>query len=215
MEFGIEKETKTAKSDCVESDVSPSTPEVQEEEQGQNMEIDEITTADQNVETNREHPRIRRSTRNRLRPDYYLEQSSVAQNDPELATVKQALESPQKARWKEAMETEMHSLQSNNVWELVELPEGRKAVGSRWVFKVKRNEHGKVERYKARLVAQGFTRVKGADYDETFSPVARLESLRTLVAVGLQLYQVDITTAFLNGVLQEEVYIEPAGRIYE
>ncbi len=79
------------------------------------------------------------------------------------------------------------------------------------MFKVKRNEHGQVERYKARLVAQGFTQVKGADYDETFSPVARLESLRTLVAVsvkkGLQLYQVDITTAFLNGVLQEEVYM--------
>ncbi len=79
-------------------------------------------------ETNREHPGIRRSTRKRLRPDYYLEHSSVAQNDPEPATVKQALESPQKARWKEAMEAEMHSLQSNNVWELVELPEGHKAV---------------------------------------------------------------------------------------
>ncbi len=87
----------------------------------------------------------------------------------------------------------------------MELPEGRKAVGSRWVFKVKRNEHGEVERY------MSFTQVKGADYDETFSPVAWLESLRTLVAVsvkkGLQLHQVDITTAFLNGVLQEEVYM--------
>ena len=97
------------------------------------------------------------------------------------------------------------------MWELVELPDGRKPVGSRWVFKVKRNEHGEVERYKARLVAQGFTQVKGADYDETFSPVARLESLRTLVALsvqkGLQLHQVDITTAFLNGILEEEVYM--------
>ncbi len=88
------------------------------------------------------------------------------------------------------------------------------------MFKVKRNEHGKVERYKARLVAQGFTQVKGADYDETFSPVARLESLRTLVAVsvkkGLQLHQVDITTAFLNGVLQEEVYVsQPEGFVSE
>ena len=62
------------------------------------------------------------------------------------------------------MEAKMQSLQGNDVWELVKLPEDRKPVGSRWMFKVKRNEHGEVERYKARLVAQGFTQVKGADY---------------------------------------------------
>jgi hypothetical protein len=109
------------------------------------------------------------------------------------------------------MEGSRNAISARYVWELVDFPEDRKPVGSRWVFKVKRNEHGEVERYKARLVAQGFTQVKGADYDETFSPVARLESLRTLVAwsvqKSLQLHQVDITTAFLNGVLEEEVYM--------
>ena len=113
------------------------------------------------------------------------------------------------------MAKQMHSLQ-DNVWEVVEPPKDRKIVGSKWVFKVKTNEDGKVERYKARLVAQGFTRVKGADYDETLCPVVRMESLRMLVAMGvqrgLQLYQVDVTTAFLNGVLEEEIFMrQPEG----
>ena len=134
--------------------------------------------------------------------------------------MKEALDSPQKAEWEEAMAKEMHSLQDNDVWELVEPPKDRKIVGSKWVFKVKTNEDGKVERYKARLVAQGFTQVKGADYDETFCPVVRMESLRMLVAMGvqrgLQLYQVDVTTAFLNGVLEEEIFMrQPEGFVGE
>ena len=81
-------------------------------------------------------------------------------------------------------------------------------------------EDGRVECYKARLVSQGFTQVKGADYDETFCPVVRMESLRTLVAMGvkrgLQLYQVDVTTAFLNGVLEEEIFMsQPEGFVEE
>ncbi|ORU94049.1 MAG: hypothetical protein A6F71_09125 [Cycloclasticus sp. symbiont of Poecilosclerida sp. M] len=109
------------------------------------------------------------------------------------------------------MKAEMRLLQDNDVWELVELPKDRKNVGSKWVFKVKTNEDGDVEHYKARLVAQGFMQVKGADYDEMFCPVVRLESLRTLVAMsvrrGFQLHQLDITTAFLNGTLEEEVFM--------
>ena len=90
------------------------------------------------------------------------------------------------------------SLKENEVWDLVELPRGCKPVGSKWVFKVKTDEDGNVERYKARLVAQGFTQKFRADYDETFCPVVRLESIRTLIALsvqhGLQLHQVDVTT---------------------
>ena len=120
------------------------------------------------------------------RPDYYMERVSVAQDGvEEPTTVKEALASPQKAEWEEPMAKEMHSLQ-DDVWELVEPPKDRKIVGSKWVFKVKTNEDGKVERYKARLVAQGFTLVKGADYDETLCPMVRTESLRTLVAMGVQ-----------------------------
>ena len=99
---------------------------------------------------------------------------------------------------------------------VTELPEGREPVGSKWVFKTKVNADGKIECYKARLVAQGFSQRFGSDYDETFSPVVRLESLRTLIGLSvyyrLQLHQLDVTTAFLNGQLKEEVYMtQPEG----
>lgn len=122
--------------------------------------------------------------------------------------VNEALKSEQKSKWKKAMEAEMKSLNDNEVWELVPLPEHRKLIDSKWVFKIKTDADGKVERYKARLVAQGFTQEQGADYDETFCPVVRMESVRTIIALAaqheLKLHQVDITTAFLNGHLQEE-----------
>ena len=84
------------------------------------------------------------------------------------------------------MQTEMESLKEHEVWELTELPEGREPVGSKWVFKAKVNADGKIECYKARLVVQGFSQRFGCGYDETFSPVVRLESVRTLI--GLSVY---------------------------
>ena len=129
---------------------------------------------------------------------------------------KEALASQQKAKWEEAMRAEMCSLQDNDVWELVELPGGRKPVGSKWVFKVKTNDDGDVEHYKARLVAPGFTQVKGADYDEIFCPVVRMESLRTLVAISVRkLHQLDITTSFLNGTIEEVFMRQPDGFVVE
>ena len=114
------------------------------------------------------------------------------------------------------MGKEMKSLKDNKVWELTTLPPGKKAIGCKWVYKVKTNSDGSIERYKARLVAQGFNQKFGSDYDETFCLVIRLESLRTLVALstqqGLELHHVDVHTAFLNGTLQEEVYMkQPVG----
>ena len=100
-------------------------------------------------------------------------------------------------------------MHENNVWYLVKLPPGRKVVGSKWVFKKKTGSDGAVGRFKARLVAQGYTQKYGTDYDETFCPVVRQESLRVLITLsvqsGLKLHQVDVTTAFLNGTLEEEV----------
>ena len=130
--------------------------------------------------------------------------------------MKEALSSPQKAKWVKAMEIEMESLKTNEVWNLVELPENRKAVGSKWVFRVKTDADGAVETHKARLVAQGFSQTFGDDYDETFSPVARFESVRTVIALaaqhGLKLHQMDVTTVFLYGDLKEEVYMkQPEG----
>ena len=116
------------------------------------------------------------------------------------------------------MKMEMDSLHSNEVWELVEPPADRKVVGSKWIFKRKVDADGTVERYKARLVAQGCTQRFGLDYEETFSPVVRFESIRSMVALGaqhkLQLHQMDVSTAFLHGELTEEVYMrQPEGFI--
>ena len=85
-----------------------------------------------------------------------------------------------------AMEKEIESLRKNDVWELADLPKGRKAVGSKWVLKIKTDAEGSVGRFKARLVAQGFSQKPGIDYDETFSPVARFESVRTVIALAVQ-----------------------------
>ena len=116
----------------------------------------------------------------------------------------------------EAMKNEIDSLKGNDVWHLVKLPEGRKAVGSKWVFKTKHDAEGNIERYKARLVAQGYNQKYGIDYDESFCPVVRFESIRTVIALAdihnLKLQQLDITAAFLNGWLKEDIYMkQPKG----
>ena len=100
---------------------------------------------------------------------------------------------------------------ANKVWELVALPKGHKAVGSKWVFKTKRDSLGQIERHKARLVAKGFNQKEGIDYNETFSPISKKDSLRIILALvahyDLELHQKDVKTAFLNGSLEEEVYM--------
>ena len=111
-----------------------------------------------------------------------------------------------------AMREEMHALQKNKTWELVPLPKGKKAVGCKWVFTVKQNPKGEVDRYKARLVAKGYSQTYGIDYDETFAPVAKMGTVRTLISCavnfGWPLHQMDVKNVFLHGDLQEEVYME-------
>ncbi|MCI36684.1 gag-pol polyprotein, partial [Trifolium medium] len=98
------------------------------------------------------------------------------------------------------------------MWELVPRPEETNVIGTKWVFKNKSYENGIVTRNKARLVAQGYTQIKGVDFDETFAPVARLESIRLLLGIScmmkFKLHQMDVKSAFLNGYLHEEVYVE-------
>ncbi|KAJ9558488.1 hypothetical protein OSB04_013102 [Centaurea solstitialis] len=113
---------------------------------------------------------------------------------------------------REAMKAEMQSMYDNQVWELTDLPQHCKAVGRKWVFKKKTDMDGNVHTFKARLVAKGFTQTDGIDYDETFSPVAMLKSIRILMAIAAyfnyEIWQMDVKTAFLNGKLTEDVYME-------
>ena len=114
------------------------------------------------------------------------------------------------------MAEEYDSIMQNEVWEVVPQPEGKSVVTSRWVYKVKYATDGSIEKHKARFVARGFSQVEGIDYDETFVPVARYASIRTVMAIvaemGWRIHQMDVKTAFLNGILEEEVYIkQPQG----
>ncbi|GMP54042.1 hypothetical protein CsSME_00019320 [Camellia sinensis var. sinensis] len=110
------------------------------------------------------------------------------------------------------MHEELGQFERNKVWTLVPRPRDMNVIGTKWIFKNKSDENGTVVRNKARLVAQGYTQVEGVDYDETFAPVARLESIRILLGVacflGFKLFQMDVKSAFLNGYLKEEAYVE-------
>lgn len=114
--------------------------------------------------------------------------------------------------WIIAMEEELEQFVRNQVWELVPRPTAINVIGTRWIFKNKIDESGVVVRNKARLVAQGYTQIEGVDFEETFAPVARLESIRLFLGMAcilnFKVYQMDVKSAFLNRILQEEVYVE-------
>ncbi|KAK2391726.1 putative mitochondrial protein [Trifolium repens] len=113
--------------------------------------------------------------------------------------------------WNQAMKNELDALISTNTWSIVDLPENKKPIGCKWVYKIKYNADGSIERYKARLVAKGYTQLEGVDYFDTFSPVVKLTTVRSLLALasikGWFLEQLDVNNAFLHGDLNEEVYM--------
>ncbi|CAI7874229.1 unnamed protein product [Closterium sp. NIES-53] len=134
----------------------------------------------------------------------------------EPATLEEALSGPQKEEWKAAMDAEFNSLIENGTWELVELPEGRRPISSKWVFKMKSGADGALERFNSRLVAKGFQQKEKVDFGEIFVPVVKPVTLRTVLAgaaeKGWPMKQMDITTALLNGVLLEDIYMaQPDG----
>lgn len=125
-------------------------------------------------------------------------------------------EAVENEQWEEAMLEELTAIERNHTWELVDPPYGKTPIGLKWVYKVKHNADGSVQKYKARLVAKGYAQNPGIDYDETFSPVARFETVRMLLSLAaklkLPLYQFDVKSAFLNGNLEEEVFVsQPEG----
>jgi transposase InsO family protein len=116
------------------------------------------------------------------------------------------------ADWIMAMQDELNNFTRNDVWELVERPQDHNVIGTKWIFKNKQDQDGIVVRNKARLVAQGYTQIEGLDFEETYAPVARLEAIRILLAYAcahdIKLYQMDVKSAFLNGIINELVYVE-------
>ncbi|KAL4020423.1 hypothetical protein IC575_019199 [Cucumis melo] len=115
-------------------------------------------------------------------------------------------------RWIAAMEEELSMIEKNKTWILVDRPQDRKVIGVKWVFRTKLNADGSINKHKARLVVKGYAQIFGVDYSDTFAPVARMDTIRLLFAIaaqkGWKLYQLDVKSAFLNGVLQEEIYVE-------
>ncbi|KAH0818236.1 hypothetical protein GEV33_004555 [Tenebrio molitor] len=135
---------------------------------------------------------------------------SILNAEPE--SFEEATSSGNAEQWKQAIDEEIQSLKQNQTWTLVEPPKNQQVIDNRWVYKIKRNEDGSVQKYKARLVARGLRQIAGVDYNETFSPVSKFDSIRIILCVAasekLILRQFDVKTAFLYGKIDEILYMQ-------
>ena len=153
----------------------------------------------------------RRSVRARTSKTFGIDfLTYMLEHEPQ--TYKEAMSSSESSCWKEAIQSEIDSILSNKTWEIVDIPPGIKPIGCKWIFKKKMKADGSIDKYKARLVAKGYRQKEGVDFFDTYSPVTRITSIRMLIAIasiyGLEIHQMDVKTAFLNGDLDEEIYME-------
>src|SRR5262249_5767852 len=190
-----------------------------DEVQEPQMEVDKSTDAEPTTHSDElglDTQAPRRSTRIRTPPVRYgflideVNHVHLVEHD-EPDSYEEVLKSSESELWLKAMKSEMDSMEENQVWTLVDPPEGIKPIGCKWVFKKKTDMDGNVITYKACLVAKGYRQRQGIDFDETFSPVAMLKSIRILIAIAAhydyEIWQMDVKTAYLNGNLIEEVYM--------
>ena len=171
---------------------------------------------DADVDDTLEEPQqeqLRRTSRVRRPSSRYPPHEYLLLTDAgELSCYEEAMSDEHKNHWLEAMEDEMNSLHENNTFELVKLPKGKKALKNKWVYRLKSEENSSQPRYKARLVVKGFAQKQGIDFDEIFSPVVKMSSIRVVLGMAatmdLEVEQLDVKTTFLHGDLEEEIYME-------
>ena len=176
------------------------------------------------VETERDDDTGRTRPQRRVRLPYWSNDYHIYTDDADFEaniadatgdspeTYEAAMSSQDKVEWQAAMKAEMNALEDNGTWELVKRPKGRNVIGGKWVYKVKRGAEGKIEKYKARYVAKGYSQIPGVDYGETYAPTARPETIRLIFALTAQfncaLQQMDVKSAYLHSEIEEEVFLE-------
>uniref|UniRef100_A0A2N9J8U9 Integrase catalytic domain-containing protein n=1 Tax=Fagus sylvatica TaxID=28930 RepID=A0A2N9J8U9_FAGSY len=218
---GVSDLTPTSSSSDIATDIE----EVQVENYGDEpaevdgddaIDTEGVEQGEQPIPPEMEEPQVRRSTRERHPSTRYSTSEYVLITDEgEPESFQEVQSHKDKQSWMKAMHEEMDSLHKNNTYELVELPKGKKALRNKWVFKLKKDGE-KLVKYKARLVVKGFNQKQGIDFDEIFSPVVKMSSIRVILgltaSLDLELEQMDVKTAFLHGDLEEEIYmVQPEG----
>ncbi|KAK1434246.1 hypothetical protein QVD17_11166 [Tagetes erecta] len=192
---------------------------------GQNSQLNQNSPTTQSQQASQPRRTGRRTAIPKRYLDFILEgqpniEDQVSEFTEELLVIddvpKRFQDASSEKHWIDAMKTELASIEKNHTWELVHPPKNVKPIGLKWVFKVKRDAEEKLTRYKARLVAKGYVQKQGIDFDEVFAPVARIETVRLLLALaanrGWEVHHLDVKAAFLNGRLKEEVYVtQPDG----
>ena len=194
-----------------EGDIPEAIPDDSDEESIPSQEHDD--QGEQFTGQENEQPQLRRSNRERKPSTRYPSSEYLLLTDGgEPESFQEAQTHKDRGSWMKAMQEEMESLQKNNTYELVKLPKGRKALRNKWVYKLKKDGRGDLVKYKARLVVKGFGQKKGIDFDEIFSPVVKLSSIRIILGLAtnqdLEIEQLDVKTAFLHGDLEEEIYMQ-------
>ncbi|KAL5821663.1 hypothetical protein ACOSQ3_023545 [Xanthoceras sorbifolium] len=202
-------------SDEIPVNLEPVSPPTNSDEGGATPDTDDVHPPARSPEPEQVQPEVqlRRSTRERQPSRRYSPNEYVMLTDGgEPESYDEAITDQHKTEWLKAMQEEMKSLHENHTFDLVKLPQGRKALKNKWVYKVKSEEGNSQPRYKARLVVKGFGQKKGVDFEEIFSPVVKMSSIRVVLglaaSLNLEVEQLDVKTAFLHGDLDEEIYME-------